>query len=55
MLSRTSRRVGILVAGIMFLFSAATYVNTGDWVAVVFAAGSVAYGVFFFSSSVSDS
>lgn len=55
MLSRNSRRIGIVVAGTMFLFSAATYLNNGDWVAAVFAAGSLAYGVFFFSSSASDS
>jgi hypothetical protein len=35
----------------MFIFSAFMYISSGDWVAAVFAAGSLAYGVFFFSTS----
>ena len=33
----------------MFAFSAWMFVETGDWVALVFAAGSLAYGFFFAS------
>jgi hypothetical protein len=54
MLSRTSRIIGLCIAGAMFLFSAGVYVKTGDWVAAVFAAGALAYGVFFFSTAGGD-
>jgi hypothetical protein len=40
--------IGLVVAVAMFLFSAWMYQRTGDWVAALFAVGSVAYGVFFF-------
>jgi hypothetical protein len=35
----------------MFAFSAWMYQATGDWVAAVFAIGSLAYGLFFLSRS----
>jgi hypothetical protein len=35
----------------MFLFSAWMYQRTGDWVAAVFAVGSLGYGLFFFNQS----
>lgn len=50
-MSRVARIIALLVAAAMFVFSAWMYSRTGDWVAAVFALGSVAYGVFFFSSS----
>ena len=34
----------------MFAFSSWMYLRSGDWVALVFALGSVAYGVFFWST-----
>ena len=33
----------------MFAFSAWMFLETGDWVALVFAGGSLAYGLFFAS------
>ena len=51
MLSSTARTVGLVIAACMFVFSAYMYVSTGDWVAAVFAAGSLAYGIFFFSTA----
>lgn len=48
-MSRTGRAIGLVATGVMFLFSAWMYQRTGDWVAAVFAAGSLAYGVFFYS------
>ncbi len=33
----------------MFVFSAWMFLETGDWVALVFAMGSLAYGLFFAS------
>lgn len=48
-MSRTGRVVGLVVTGAMFLFSAWMYQRTGDWVAAVFAVGSLAYGLFFYS------
>ncbi len=38
----------------MFAFSAWMFQRTGDWVAALFAAGSLAYGLFFFSREVED-
>ena len=55
MLSRTSRWIGLAIAAAMFLFSAAVYLRSGDWVAVVFALGSLAYGAFFLSTAGDDS
>ena len=50
-MSGSGRIVGLVVTGAMFLFSAWMYQRTGDWVAAVFAAGSLAYGVFFYSQA----
>ena len=55
MLSRTSRWFGLAISAAMFLFSAAVYIRIGDWVAVIFALGSLDYGAFFLSTSRSDS
>jgi hypothetical protein len=49
-MSASGRVLGLVVAVAMFFFSAWMYLRTGDWVAAVFALGSVGYGVFFFSS-----
>lgn len=48
-MSGSGRVAGLVVAGGMFLFSAWMYYRTGDWVAAVFVAGSLAYGLFFYS------
>ena len=55
MLSRTARLAGLVLAIAMFLFSAGMYVYSGDWVAAVFAVGSLAYGAFFLATAGSDS
>ena len=39
--------LGLGLAAAMFLFSTWMYVTTGDWVAAIFALGSVAYALFF--------
>lgn len=48
-LTQTGRFIGLAATGAMFLFSAYMYQRTGDWVAAVFAVGSLGYGVFFFN------
>lgn len=45
----TGRIIGLVLTCIMFAFSAWMYQRTGDWVAAVFAAGSLGYAIFFFS------
>jgi hypothetical protein len=46
---------GLALAAAMFLFSAGMYVHSGDWVAAVFAVGSLAYGAFFLTTEGDDS
>ena len=53
-MSQTGRVVGLIATGAMFLFSAWIYQRNGDWVAAVFALGSLAYGAFFFSQGGTD-
>ncbi len=50
-MSPTARRIGLIIAAAMFAFSCWIYLRTGDWVAAVFALGSVAYALFFSSGS----
>ncbi|GAB3314141.1 hypothetical protein [Haliea atlantica] len=45
----TARKVGMVLATVMLVFSAWMYLQTGDWVALIFVAGSLGYGVFFLS------
>lgn len=40
----------MVLATFMLVFSAWMYLQTGDWVALIFIAGSLGYGVFFLSS-----
>jgi len=47
-LSKSGRIIGLLAALAMFSFSAYFYAKTGDWVAAVFALGSLAYFLFFY-------
>jgi hypothetical protein len=42
-----ARTLGLLAAVAMFVFSVYIFINTGDWVAAVFALGSLSYFVFF--------
>ncbi len=50
-MSNPGRLLGLTAASLMFLFSTWMYVRTGDWVAALFALGSVAYGLFFYTRS----
>ena len=53
-MSKVARLIALVAAIAMFCFSLWTYSRTGDWVAMVFALGSAAYGVFFFTSSTGE-
>ena len=53
-MTRTGKTIGMVATATMFAFSTWMYVQTGDWVAAVFALGSVAYGLFFFGQGVSE-
>jgi hypothetical protein len=44
------RIIGLLVAVVMFCFSGFMYFNSGDWVAAVFALGSLGYFLFFLTT-----
>ena len=52
--SQTARAIGIVVTLAMLVFSAWMYLQTGDWVALLFAVFSLGYGVFFFSITPRD-
>ena len=45
--TRRGRLLGLTLTALMFAFSAFMFTETGDWVAAVFAAGSLAYALFF--------
>lgn len=49
-MSRIAKIIALIVALAMFVFSVWVYNNTGDWVAIVFALGSVAYAIYFFTT-----
>ncbi len=51
-MSQTARRLGLTITLAMLVFSSWMYWRTGDWVALLFAGGSVAYALFFFSANV---
>jgi hypothetical protein len=44
--------VGLCLTALMFAFSTWVYMNSGDWVAAVFAVASAAYAVFFLTREV---
>ena len=48
-MSNAGRIIALVLAVAMFIFSVWMYSRTGDWVAILFAIGSAAYTVFFFS------
>lgn len=50
-MSRTGRAIGIALTAAMFAFSTFVYMKNGDWVAALFALGSLAYGIFFLQAS----
>jgi len=52
--SQTARAIGIVVTLAMLVFSGWMYLQTGDWVALVFAVFSLGYGVFFLSVTPRD-
>jgi hypothetical protein len=45
-----TKAIALMLALAMFIFSSYMYVKTGDWVAAVFAVGSIAYALFFLRS-----
>ena len=53
-MTRTGKTVGLVATAAMFAFSTWMYLQTGDWVAAVFALGSLAYGAFFFNQEASS-
>ncbi|WP_162845992.1 hypothetical protein [Seongchinamella sediminis] len=52
-MTRTGKTVGLVATAAMFAFSTWMYLQTGDWVAAVFAIGSLAYALFFFNQDIS--
>jgi hypothetical protein len=50
-MTRTARFLALAAATAMFCFSLWSWSRSGDWVAIVFALGSAAYGIFFFTTS----
>ncbi len=46
-MSGPGRMIGLLLTAAMFAFSSYMFLQNGDWVAAVFAAGSLGYGLFF--------
>jgi hypothetical protein len=50
-MSNTGRYIGLLLTAAMFAFSSWMFIQTSDWVAAVFAVGSLAYGLFFLTTS----
>lgn len=54
-MSKTGRIIGLLIAIAMFVFSTYMFTRSGDWVAAVFALGSLGYGLFFLSATKNSS
>jgi hypothetical protein len=49
-MNQQAKWLGLILALGMFVFSAWMYLQSGDWVAAVFALGSVGYALYFFGS-----
>ena len=47
-MSNSALYAGLALALLMFVFSSWMFIQSGDWVAAVFALGSVGYALFFF-------
>lgn len=52
-MSMMGKWIGLCLTALMFAFSTWVYLNSGDWVAAVFAVASAAYAVFFLTRDVS--
>jgi hypothetical protein len=52
-MSMMGKWIGLCLTALMFAFSTWVYLNSGDWVAAVFAVASGAYAVFFLTRDVS--
>ncbi|RLA49164.1 MAG: hypothetical protein DRQ98_14195 [Gammaproteobacteria bacterium] len=52
--SKAGRTIGLLLTCAMFAFSTHIFIQTGDWVAAVFAVGSLGYGLFFLSAATGN-
>ena len=52
-MSVTGKWIGLSLTALMFAFSTWVYLNSGDWVAAVFAVASAAYAIFFLTRDVS--
>ena len=50
-MKNVGRVVALVLAIAMFAFSLWIYSLTGDWVAIVFALGSAAYGIYFYTTA----
>lgn len=50
-MSKAARLIGLIAAIAMLLFSGWVYLQTGDWVAVIFILGSLGYLAVFLTSS----
>ena len=50
-MSDTARLIGLVAAVAMLVFSSYMYLTVGDWVALIFIAGSLGYIVLFLSTS----
>jgi hypothetical protein len=48
-MSNAARMIGLVLTAAMFAFSVWMFSQTGDWVAAVFAVGSLGYALFFLS------
>ncbi|WP_197911779.1 hypothetical protein [Kineobactrum salinum] len=46
-MSQAARMTGLVVTTLMLVFSGWIFLQTGDWVAILFAAVSLGYGIFF--------
>ncbi|TXS93026.1 hypothetical protein FV139_13835 [Parahaliea maris] len=50
-MSQPARWLGLALTLAMFVFSSWMYLQTGDWVALVFAGGSFGYALFFMAAA----
>lgn len=53
-MSKAGRTIGLVLTCAMFAFSAHMFTQTGDWVAAVFAVGSLGYGLFFLRAATGN-
>ncbi|MCB1710828.1 MAG: hypothetical protein KDI10_19145 [Halioglobus sp.] len=53
-MTKAGRLLALAAALALFVFSVWMYTRTADWVAIVFALGSAAYAIFFFTGGPGD-